>query len=464
MLRAARITIMRASIDYVSATQEAQYMLTHNRERYLWMETPDQPLRSIHCWDALWRSFRLRQLKFFDWGDPTTALELMHLAHLEHHDLIEHRLRRTRQRASEIRAALLKLPNDDHRDCYLLQAFLVNSLSGHKRVIARSLFFESAEIEGMREDRVIWQYFALLTVLLYLIVTIGIIFYAGLSITGPATTVCVVCIVLSLVLELVYLQPTVIWLLRVWAPGTAKKDILALHWILQARAQSLLGRRIGLLNSVNALVQHFHPACRAARLLPHLPIARLLLSLSDHDLPVRAVLQRLRRRQIYYPKSQVLNTGSPLVTDRCEAICINTYSGWRFLYNIARTCSMAVLRLLLHGLYILPVWLREVVVEVGCAAVFLGLLLLLNTTMKSDPSGGLTAAVIIVFLLGLTLAVYKAYRDIHKEKMLFSRLERQRVSYDLHCNPITNQQHQQEQKQELSIASLEKSDILGRVV
>jgi hypothetical protein len=35
----------------------------------------------------------------------------------------------------------------------------------------------------------------------------------------------------------------------------------------------------------HALIQHMNPACRVARLFPELPIARLLISLNDYDVP-----------------------------------------------------------------------------------------------------------------------------------------------------------------------------------
>jgi hypothetical protein len=36
----------------------------------------------------------------------------------------------------------------------------------------------------------------------------------------------------------------------------------------------------------NAMVQHFNPACRAARMYPALPISRLLMSVNDRDIPL----------------------------------------------------------------------------------------------------------------------------------------------------------------------------------
>jgi hypothetical protein len=48
----------------------------------------------------------------------------------------------------------------------------------------------------------------------------------------------------------------------------------------------VMTRRVGLLHNCEELVQHLNPACRAARLLPGLPVSRLLMSLSDRDVPL----------------------------------------------------------------------------------------------------------------------------------------------------------------------------------
>lgn len=37
---------------------------------------------------------------------------------------------------------------------------------------------------------------------------------------------------------------------------------------------------------IHSLIQHFNPACRAARAFPWLPSSRILIALSDHDLPI----------------------------------------------------------------------------------------------------------------------------------------------------------------------------------
>ena len=53
---------------------------------------------------------------------------------------------------------------------------------------------------------------------------------------------------------------------------------------LKKRVKQALSRRNGFLKS-SSVVQHLNPACRAARSVPHLSLARLLISLNDYDVP-----------------------------------------------------------------------------------------------------------------------------------------------------------------------------------
>jgi len=48
-------------------------------------------------------------------------------------------------------------------------------------------------------------------------------------------------------------------------------------------------RTTGLMRDADALVQHFNPACRVARMYPQLPISRLLMSINDFDIPERTL-------------------------------------------------------------------------------------------------------------------------------------------------------------------------------
>ena len=287
------------------------------------------------------------------------------------------------------------------------------------------LEFGAADEVRLRHDRVILQYLALVLVPVYFIICLCVVLYGGLAVSIHSAPQWIACVVLTLAQQLLWQQPLKIWLLNVWIPGTAKCDVLALHWVLQTRAKSLLQRRRGLLFSVNALVQHFHPVCRVARLQPHLPVARLLLSLSDYDLPVAPILLRPRRRSIVYPTMQVFNTGSPLVYDRCTAMCSNAWSKWRWLYNLITLCVMSVLRLLLHGLYLLPTWLREFIVECACVGILTAFMVVMHYSSKSDPSGTFTGILVGITICGIGIAVYKAYRGILRESKTLQMMAKQ---------------------------------------
>merc|ERR1719329_230322 len=99
---------------------------------------------------------------------------------------------------------------------------------------------------------------------------------------------------------------------------------------LRQRAKLVLGRMRGLMKSSNALVQHFNPACRVARVFPYLPVSRFLLSLSDHDIPKRKHYHPLLLpyRFIKYGLFSIIYLPVPLknlVVDWCNTVLITGF-------------------------------------------------------------------------------------------------------------------------------------------
>jgi hypothetical protein len=87
-----------------------------------------------------------------------------------------------------------------------------------------------------------------------------------------------------------------IWIKAIVISGIAASDIRSVHALLRERAKYVLRRSSGLIRFSDSLIQHFNPACRAARAFPELPISRLLMSLNDHDLPTKYVhIDKYRR-------------------------------------------------------------------------------------------------------------------------------------------------------------------------
>ena len=88
-------------------------------------------------------------------------------------------------------------------------------------------------------------------------------------------------------MEITLLDPVKIWAKKIAVSEVAGVPICAMLDMLRDRSVSILRRKRGLMRNASSLVQHFNPACRAARAYPELPIARLLMSLSDYDIPVK---------------------------------------------------------------------------------------------------------------------------------------------------------------------------------
>jgi len=120
--------------------------------------------------------------------------------------------------------------------------------------------------------------------------------------------------------------------------GIASSDVRSVHSLLRERAKYLTMRSRGLIKFSDSLIQHFNPACRAARAFPELPISRLLMSLNDYDLPIKY-------------------------------IHIDNYrKGFEFFYFLSAFLSFSV-ALVMFFLTIAPEILQDSFIEVGITAI-----------------------------------------------------------------------------------------------
>ena len=82
---------------------------------------------------------------------------------------------------------------------------------------------------------------------------------------------------------------------------------------MSMKARLILGRTFGLMRDSNAMVQHFNPACRAARMYPALPIARLLMSVNDRDIPLSPTYDLWGMAYVYFSTGLLALTFLPQV-------------------------------------------------------------------------------------------------------------------------------------------------------
>ena len=112
-------------------------------------------------------------------------------------------------------------------------------------------------------------------------------------------------------MDILILSPFKIWIRGIVISGIAASDVRTVHALLRERAKYVLRRSSGLILYSDSLIQHFNPACRAARAFPELPISRLLMSLNDHDLPIKYVhIDNYRRKfdSFYYVSALIAFT------------------------------------------------------------------------------------------------------------------------------------------------------------
>lgn len=181
------------------------------------------------------------------------------------------------------------------QDVYLFQRFLVHLYPDYRaKWLSRFVFFGSQQ----QQDYTAWQRwwraasFAVGLPLLW-VAFVYVILWLNTDIGSRASGLWAAVLVLTLVVDYAVAEPFQIWwqwMVVVQTSGL-RRDISKLVYALERRFEYLVSRRVdGLMTDRgHALLQHFNPACRIARLYPHLPIARLLLSLNDYDVPLWAI-------------------------------------------------------------------------------------------------------------------------------------------------------------------------------
>jgi hypothetical protein len=110
----------------------------------------------------------------------------------------------------------------------------------------------------------------------------------------------------SVVFDSFLLNPSKVLLTKVVLLTELRREILSLCDILAKRAIFISHRCTGSMKTSKHLVQHFNPACRVSRLMPHLSISRLLINMNDNDMTSPVVSSLSQYDLIRYLKSLYL--------------------------------------------------------------------------------------------------------------------------------------------------------------
>ena len=191
----------------------------------------------------------------------------------------------TRRSSNDLKNHIEIIENENEKEIYLMRSFLTDLFFGYQRKIIKNIWVKIVEEK-------ISTFYIILWIVMLLIILGGmsfVIFLFGRDIGSLALNTWVVISVVCLLEDIFILETILVYIDYnvITYPVLVEMDKIINKF--KSSTRLILGRTRGLMRESNCLVQHFSPACRVARVYPSMPISRLLLSLSDHDLSGRKV-------------------------------------------------------------------------------------------------------------------------------------------------------------------------------
>jgi hypothetical protein len=300
----ARITKMLNSMDRVTPEEEAALLTADKSSPWHTQEDANKVDYSLFG-DKV--------------GDPLAAAKVVHT-------YTEPELIRTitvvRKREKDLVDTIKSFENDQQKQVFLLQSFLVESLPGYRRDIVYQFFFADFD-RADQASSPLFKVAIAMGIPLYIFALVFYVFLFGVSIGSDATTIWLLGASFAFLQDVFILSTLKIWLKFIVVSTAASKLVREYHLLLKVRTEVLLRRYFGLMKHSNALIHHFNPACRAARSFPELPISRVLISLNDFDLPIIYSEVRATKDYVTYittAAATVLAVSSFLLTLLPEAL------------------------------------------------------------------------------------------------------------------------------------------------
>jgi hypothetical protein len=263
--RAARLEKARLSMDYILPDEEAEL---------LYQKAQAEQLR--------WRNHKL----FKNAVEQNTFSTLRYTFNPNNKRGLTRKVRAARDRAVDLKTEMDRIENDQDKETFMMRHFIVNNFKGHQRSIVAKYFLRDYNFR--RNKYTIYEeYFSIVFLPIMLAVMTYYVYVFNLSIGSRSTNMWLLVVAINFLQDVLFLLPLKLWINFVIINGNVSKDVRELCERLCLRTKLVMMRTHGMMRDADALVQHFNPACRAARMIPELPISRLLLSLNDHDIPLR---------------------------------------------------------------------------------------------------------------------------------------------------------------------------------
>ena len=192
-----------------------------------------------------------------------------------------------RREMEVLKAEIETIEDTEDQEKYMIRQFILDNLTGFRRNLAQRYMLGEGRYHSVFNQtyRDICKYASMILVPLIWAALIYYVMLYNISIGSRASTLWIVITMSSLLIDALFLQPLRLWIKYVVINSTVAKDVRDITGAMGLRFVSIIQRKAGVMRDANNIVQHFNPACRVARLFPHLPISRFLLSLNDYDVP-----------------------------------------------------------------------------------------------------------------------------------------------------------------------------------
>ena len=274
--RAARLEKVRKNMDFVLPMEEASSVIVK-------LEDDAEKWRNQRIFGDVIGFVPLTRARYF--------IEATHAASMDVN------VSKVRRISTLLREELEMIVNQEEQEVLLMKKFIVDLFTGYKRSIVSKYFLGEHYHSGVRTYSALVQQVASLILLpLSTIAMVAFIYLESVSLGSRSTNLWLLVTLLSIAQEMFLFHPFKIWLLWILIYDHVSMEVRDVYQKLINNARIMLRRSAGIMRDSNALVQHFNPACRAARMFPELPISRLLLSLNDRDIPILPAEENLLRR------------------------------------------------------------------------------------------------------------------------------------------------------------------------
>ena len=200
-----------------------------------------------------------------------------------------------RMSSIKINKEIEQMRHEEDREMHLMRHFFIDNLSGYSRGVApRYLFNRNTAAETNVESSVTNKLAEYSRQFFYIGLMVGVtgvqflyVMVSGGAILGSkASPLWITMLAYCVLLDAVFMQFAIIFFKCVLLRATFVTEISWLAQILKNHTRVIMMRTFGNLRDAASYQQHLNPACRVARMHPHLPISRLLLSINDADVPI----------------------------------------------------------------------------------------------------------------------------------------------------------------------------------